>query len=175
MDVVWIYIFIISVLIFSVIFSLPVSTICAEFTSLLEEPDRKEHGNVDKYELIAVLTTLVVQYCIPDTVSAIISFNCSWSATACIIMQSAYVPGIDMLLRYTNQEFSVLLSINLSGLFLRYVIPAVLSGVQDHHNWWDTARQKQSPSPPTSNGLNCYLNLCSNTVFDGNLVTLLVF
>ena len=57
--------------------------------------------------------------------------NSSISATAWMISASAHVPSIHILFRYLSHEFSVLLSINLSGLSLINWTPAVRICI-----WW---------------------------------------
>lgn len=79
--------------------------------------------------------------------------NSSISATAWMISTSAHVPWIHILFRYLIHEFSVLLSINLSGLSLINWTPAVricIWWLLLPYNWCDTDLKKQSPAPPTS-------------------------
>lgn len=97
------------------------------------------------------------------------NFNWSCSATSCTI--------IYMLLRYCNKEFSVQLSINLSGFYWNYVMPAALSCIccsGSTYNWWETARKMQSRPPPTSNSLKLkWFNLCCNTTLSGTVIAVL--
>ena len=75
-----------------------------------------------------------------------------------MISASAHVPWIHMLFRYLSHEFSVLLSINLSGLSLINWTPAVriYRWLLLPYNWFDTDLKKQSPAQPTS--IDCKLS-----------------
>ena len=90
----------------------------------------------------------------------------SLSARAWIMRLSHHVPCCDIFVRYSNQEFSLLLSINLSGCSLKKSTPRALMfkwKLGSPYNWCATARKKQSPPPPTSSGLSpCLCNLVVN-------------
>ena len=70
--------------------------------------------------------------------------------------------------RYSNQEFSLLLSINLSGCSLGYWTPRALIfkwNLGSPYNWCATAQKKQSPPSPISSGLSpCLYNLVANNI-----------
>ena len=70
-----------------------------------------------------------------------------------ILVTGLHVPWIHIFFRYLSHEFSVLLSINLSGLSLINWTPAVricIWWLLLPYNWCDTDLKKQSPAPPTS-------------------------
>lgn len=70
--------------------------------------------------------------------------------------------------RYSNQEFSLLLSINLSGCPLGYWTPRApifIWNLGSPYNWCATAQKKQSPPSPISSGLSpCLYDLVANNM-----------
>ena len=98
------------------------------------------------------------------SLTSLYNVNChvNASATACIAIASAHAPCCDIQATYHNHECCVLLSVNLSGLFLIHWTPVLRTFMWylgSPYNWWDTTRKKQSPAPPTSNILKPY---CAN-------------
>ena len=70
--------------------------------------------------------------------SWIVKFNIS--VTACVTSASAHVPWYDILAIYLHYEWSVLLSMNLSGLFIVYITPlrTFIWYLGFPYNWWET-------------------------------------
>ena len=67
-----------------------------------------------------------LRFCSTEFVGLIRVLKFNESVTACIIMWSAHVPWMDILDKYSTHDLFRLLSINRSGLSLKYWTAAVL-------------------------------------------------
>ena len=67
-----------------------------------------------------------LRFCSTEFVASVRVLKFNESATACIIEWSAHVPWMDLLDKYSTHDLFRLLSINRSGLSLKYWTAAVL-------------------------------------------------